>query len=116
MYPKDPRTILKAIREKSAPLTCLRSRRTYNREVEHRQGRGCGVKADSVVICSENGPMPEKRPANIADLALPDAQLHLALKIMKRKSPSFWCSRGPPAHHCRIADPAQAIVMVQPQQ
>ena len=51
-------------------------------------------------------------PGNIPDLTLPDAQLHLALKIMETKKPVILVlTEGRPRIISRIAEAAKAIVM-----
>ncbi len=112
MYPKDRATILKAVQEKigAANVTYVPGT-TYNKEVDIAKAADAASKADAVVICLGEWAYAET-PGNIADLTLPDAQLHLALKIMETKKPVILVlTEGRPRIISRIADPAQAIVM-----
>src|SRR5258708_4566757 len=111
-YPKDRATILKAIQEKigAANVTYVPGT-TYNKEVDIAQAADAASKADAVVICLGEWAYAET-PGNIADLTLPDAQLHLALKIMETKKPVILVlTEGRPSIISRIADAANAIVM-----
>src|SRR5258706_3236370 len=111
-YPKDHATILKAIQEKigAANVTYVPGT-TYNKEVDIAKAADAAAKADAVVICLGEWANAET-PGNIADLTLPDAQLHLALKIMETKKPVILVlTEGRPRIISRITDPAQAIVM-----
>src|SRR5260221_7493266 len=112
MYPKDRATILKAIQGKiGATNVTYVPGATYNREVDIAKATDVASKADAVVICLGEWANAET-PGNIADLTLPDAQLHLALKIMETKKPVILVlTEGRPRIISRIADPAQAIVM-----
>jgi beta-glucosidase len=111
-YPKDHATILKAIQEKigAGNVTYVRGT-TYNKEVDIAKAAEAAAKADAVVICLGEWAYAET-PGNIADLALPDAQLNLALKILETKKPVILVlTEGRPRIISRIADPASAIVM-----
>jgi beta-glucosidase len=112
MYPKDRSTILKAIQEKigAANVTYVPGT-TYNQEVDIAKAADAASKADAVVICIGEWAYAET-PGNIPDLTLPDAQLHLALRIMETKKPVILVlTEGRPRIISRIADPAEAIVM-----
>jgi beta-glucosidase len=112
MYPKDRSTILKAIQEKigAANVTYVLGT-TYNQEVDIAKAADAASKADAVVICIGEWAYAET-PGNIPDLTLPDAQLHLALRIMETKKPVILVlTEGRPRIISRIADPAEAIVM-----
>jgi beta-glucosidase len=112
MYPNDRGTILKAIQEKigAANVTYVPGA-TYNKEMDIAKAAEAASKADAVVICLGEWAYAET-PGNVADLALPDAQIILALKIMETKKPVILVlTEGRPRVISRIADPAKAIVM-----
>jgi beta-glucosidase len=111
-YPMDRATILKAIQEKigAANVTYVPGT-TYNKEIDIAKAADAATKADAVVLCIGEWAYAET-PGNIADLTLPDAQLHLALKIIETKKPLILVlTEGRPRTISRIADPSQAIVM-----
>jgi beta-glucosidase len=111
-YPMDRATILKGIQEKIgvANVTYVPGA-TYNKEIDIAKAADAATKADAVVLCIGEWAYAET-PGNIADLTLPDAQLHLALKIIETKKPVILVlTEGRPRIISRIADPAQAIVM-----
>jgi len=112
MYPKDRATILQAIQQKigAANVTYVPGS-TYNKELDISKAAEAASKADAVVICLGEWAYAET-PGNIADLALPDAQIILAVKIMETKKPVILVlTEGRPRVISRIADPAKAIVM-----
>jgi beta-glucosidase len=111
-YPMDRATILKGIQEKIgvANVTYVPGA-TYNKEIDIAKAADAATKADAVVLCIGEWAYAET-PGNIADLTLPDAQLHLALKIIETKKPVILVlTEGRPRTISRIADPSQAIVM-----
>jgi beta-glucosidase len=112
MYPKDRATILKAIQEKiGADRVTYVPGTTFDREVDIAKAAEAASKADAVVICIGEWAYAET-PGNIADLALPDAQLFLVHKIEETKKPVILVlTEGRPRIISRIADSAKAIVM-----
>jgi len=112
MYPQDRATILKAIQEKiGAANVSYAPGVTYNKEVDIAKAAEAASKVDAVVICIGEWAYAET-PGNIPDLTLPDAQLHLALKIMETKKPVILVlTEGRPRIISRIAEAAKAIVM-----
>jgi beta-glucosidase len=112
MYPKDRATILQAIQEKiGADRVTYVPGTTFDRKVDIAKAAEAASKADAVVICIGEWAYAET-PGNIADLALPDAQLFLVHKIEESKKPVILVlTEGRPRIISRIADPAKAIVM-----
>jgi beta-glucosidase len=112
MYPQDRATILKAIQEKiGAANVSYAPGVTYNKEVDIAKAAEAASKVDAIVICIGEWAYAET-PGNIPDLTLPDAQLHLALKIMETKKPVILVlTEGRPRIISRIAEAAKAIVM-----
>ena len=111
-YPRDRATILKAIQEKiGAAKVSYAPGVTYNKEVDIAKAAEAASKVDAIVICIGEWAYAET-PGNIPDLTLPDAQLHLALKIMETKKPVILVlTEGRPRIISRIAEAAKAIVM-----
>jgi len=111
-YPQDRATILKAIQEKiGAANVSYAPGVTYNKEVDIAKAAEAASKVDAIVICIGEWAYAET-PGNIPDLTLPDAQLHLALKIMETKKPVILVlTEGRPRIISRIAEAAKAIVM-----
>jgi beta-glucosidase len=111
-YPKDRLTILKAIREKiGADHVTYAPGTTFDKEIDIAKAAEAASKADAVVICIGEWAYAET-PGNIADLTLPDAQLHLVLKILETKKPVVLVlTEGRPRIINRIADQSPAIVM-----
>jgi beta-glucosidase len=111
-YPKDHATILKAIQEKIGAANVIYiPGTTYNKEIDIAKAAEAASNADAVVLCLGEWAYAET-PGNVPDLALPDAQLFLAMKIMETKKPVILLlTEGRPRIISRIADPAQAIVM-----
>jgi len=111
-YPKDHATILKAIQEKIGAANVIYvPGTTYNKEIDIAKAAEAAANADAVVLCLGEWAYAET-PGNVPDLALPDAQLFLAMKIMETKKPVvIVLTEGRPRVISRIADPAQAIVM-----
>jgi beta-glucosidase len=112
VYPKDRATILKAIQEKiGAGNVTYVPGTTYDKEIDSAKAAEAASKADAVVVCLGEWAYAET-PGNIPDLTLPDAQLHLALKVMETKKPVIVVlTEGRPRIINRIVEPAQAIVM-----
>ncbi len=109
---KTAHVLLKAIQEKigAANVTYVPGT-TFNKEVDIAKATDAASKADAAVICLGEWAYAET-PGNIPDLALPDAQLLLALKIMETKKPVILVlTEGRPRIISRIADSAKAIVM-----
>src|SRR5438045_1689162 len=112
MYPRYRATILKAIQEKiGAAKVSYAPGVTYNKEIDIAKAAEAASKVDAVGICIGEWAYAET-PGNIPDLTLPDAQLHLALKIMETKKPVILVlTEGRPRVISRIAEAAKAIVM-----
>jgi beta-glucosidase len=114
-YPtKDYATILGAIRQKIGTdhVTYVPGA-TYDKELDIAQAAAAASASnvDAVVLCLGEWAYAET-PGNIPDLALPDAQLHLAQKMLESGKPVIlMLTEGRPRIIRAIATNASAILM-----
>jgi beta-glucosidase len=112
-YPtKDYATILGAIRQKiGADHVIYVPGATFDQELDIAQAAASASNVDAVVLCLGEWAYAET-PGNIPDLALPDAQLHLAQKLLESGKPVILVlTEGRPRIIRPIAAGASAIVM-----
>ncbi len=111
-YPTDYPTIRKAIEEKigAANLTYIPGA-AVDKELDIDKAAAAAAAADAIVLCLGEWAYAET-PGNIRDLALPDAQIHLAQKMLDTKKPVILLlTEGRPRIIRPIVDAANAIVM-----
>jgi beta-glucosidase len=111
-YPKDHMTILEAIQQKiGADKVTYAPGAAFDKELDIEKAVAAAARADAVVICLGEWAYAET-PGNIRDLALPDAQIHLAQKILDAKKPVVLVlTEGRPRLIRPIIEGASAIVM-----
>jgi beta-glucosidase len=111
-YPTDYPTIRKAIEEKigAANVTYVPGT-DFDKELDIDKAVAASATADAIVVCLGEWAYAET-PGNIRDLALPDAQIHLAQKMLDTKKPVILLlTEGRPRIIRPIVDAAGAIVM-----
>jgi beta-glucosidase len=111
-YPKDYLTILGAIRQTiGADHVSYAPGASYDKEIDVAAAAAAASRADAVVICLGEWAYAET-PGNIADLALPDAQIHLAQKMLESGKPVILVlTEGRPRMIRPIVGGASAILM-----
>lgn len=111
-YPKDYATILQAIQQKvGADKVTYVPGTTLDREVDIEKASAAAADADAVVICLGEWAYAET-PGNIAELALPAAQIHLAQSMLETRKPVILVlTEGRPRIIRPVVDAASAIVM-----
>jgi beta-glucosidase len=107
-------TILAAIRQKvGADHVTYVPGATYDKELDVAQAASAASASnvDAIVVCLGEWAYAET-PGNIADLALPDAQIHLAQKLLESGKPVILVlTEGRPRIIRPIAENTRAIVM-----
>jgi beta-glucosidase len=105
-------TILGAIRQKiGADHVTYVAGTTLDKELDIAQAAAAASSADAIVVCLGAWAYAET-PGNIPDLALPDAQIHLAQKILESGKPVILVlTEGRPRIIRPIAGGVSAIVM-----
>ena len=114
-YPaKDHSTILAAIRQKiGADHVTYAPGATFDKELDVAQAvaAASGSSVDAIVVCLGEWAYAET-PGNIPDLALPDAQIHLAQKLLESGKPVILVlTEGRPRIIRPIVEGAGAILM-----
>lgn len=114
-YPtKGYATILGAIRQKiGADHVTYVPGATFDKELDIAQATAAAnaSNVDAIILCLGEWAYAET-PGNIADLALPDAQIHLAQKMLESGKPViFVLTEGRPRIIRPIVEGARAIVM-----
>ncbi len=112
VHPKDYPTILQAIQQKigAANVTYVPGA-TFDKELDSDKAAAAAAGADAVVLCLGEWAYAET-PGNIGDLALPDAQIHLAQKVLEAGKPVILVlTEGRPRIIRPIVDSAGAILM-----
>jgi beta-glucosidase len=107
-------TVLAAIRQKiGADHVTYIPGATFDKELDIAQAASAASTSnvDAIVVCLGEWAYAET-PGNIADLALPDAQIHLAQKLLESGKPVILVlTEGRPRIIRPIADATRAIVM-----
>jgi beta-glucosidase len=111
-YPKDYATILQAIQQKiGADKVTYVAGTTIDQEVNIQDAVAAAANADAIVICLGEWAYAET-PGNIADLALPEAQINLAQKMLDTQKPVILVlTEGRPRIIRPVVGAAGAIVM-----
>jgi len=113
-YPKDHATILAAIRQKiGADHVTYVPGATFDNELDVAQAAAAASASnvDAIVVCLGEWAYAET-PGNIPDLALPDAQIHLAHKLLESGKPVILVlTEGRPRIIRPIVEGAGAILM-----
>jgi len=112
IHPKDYSTILQAIQQKiGADNVTYVPGATFDKELDSDKAAAAAAGADAVVLCLGEWAYAET-PGNIGDLALPDAQIHLAQKVLEAGKPVILVlTEGRPRIIRPIVDSAGAILM-----
>ena len=112
LHPKDYPTILQAIQQKiGADNVTYVPGATTDKELDSDGAAAAAARADAVVLCLGEWAYAET-PGNIGDLTLPDAQIHLAQKVLEAGKPVIIVlTEGRPRIIRPIVDGAGAILM-----
>jgi len=112
LHPKDYPTILQAIQQKiGADNVTYVPGATVDKELDSDGAAAAAARADAVVLCLGEWAYAET-PGNIGDLTLPDAQIHLAQKVLEAGKPVILVlTEGRPRIIRPIVDGAGAILM-----